>query len=385
MLQSIGGHARKFRACSGLRKYGHARWHRFYHYQQQQQNEKQQRNDYRVMQHFLLALPLAVSAVHLLTSYAENEFNNNSSSNSTSSAQRIYRKEEIAKHNSIDKRVWVTYKDGVYDITKFIPNHPGGREKILMAAGDSIEPYWNLYQQHYNSSLPMELLQSMRVGTLHPDDFKAVEESQLSEDDPYVHDPKLAPVMIYFGRKPINAEPPGFLLADAWITPSSLWFVRNHHPIPHLDASHYALDLETQTTKHSQNIGTMTLDDLKTRFTPRTIVATLQCGGNRRAEMSALSKTNGSSWSVSAISTAEWKGALLRDVLLASGITEELAESSGLSHVQFLSADGLEASIPIRKALSRHGDVLLAYEMNGEALPAKHGFPVRVRQVCDVS
>ena len=34
------------------------------------------------------------------------------------------------------------------------------------------------------------------------------------------------------------------------------------------------------------------------------------------------------------------------------------------------------ASIPIEKALSSTGDVILAYEMNGTELPESHGFPV---------
>lgn len=37
-----------------------------------------------------------------------------------------------------------------------------------------------------------------------------------------------------------------------------------------------------------------------------------------------------------------------------------------------------EASIPVEKALSPYGDVLLAYEMNGEPLNMEHGAPVRV-------
>lgn len=36
------------------------------------------------------------------------------------------------------------------------------------------------------------------------------------------------------------------------------------------------------------------------------------------------------------------------------------------------------ASIPIWKAVDRRGDVILAYEMNGEPLPRDHGFPLRV-------
>lgn len=35
-------------------------------------------------------------------------------------------------------------------------------------------------------------------------------------------------------------------------------------------------------------------------------------------------------------------------------------------------------SIPIEKALDPHGDVILAYEMNGEPIPRDHGYPVRV-------
>jgi sulfite oxidase len=38
----------------------------------------------------------------------------------------------------------------------------------------------------------------------------------------------------------------------------------------------------------------------------------------------------------------------------------------------------MQASIPIEKALSPFGDVLLAWEMNGEPLPAEHGAPVRL-------
>jgi hypothetical protein len=35
----------------------------------------------------------------------------------------------------------VIYKHGVYDITQFVESHPGGN-KILLAAGSTIEPFW---------------------------------------------------------------------------------------------------------------------------------------------------------------------------------------------------------------------------------------------------
>jgi hypothetical protein len=55
-------------------------------------------------------------------------------------------------------------------------------------------------------------------------------------------------------------------------------------------------------------------------------------------------------------------------------VTEDSAEQLGIRHVHFIGADDMQASIPVRKALSRDGDVLLAYEMNGADIPSQHGY-----------
>ena len=47
-----------------------------------------------------------------------------------------YSTEEVGAHDSKEKRIWVIFKSGVYDITDFVPMHPGA-EKLLMAAGQS--------------------------------------------------------------------------------------------------------------------------------------------------------------------------------------------------------------------------------------------------------
>jgi cytochrome b involved in lipid metabolism len=44
-----------------------------------------------------------------------------------------YTADEVAKHRTLAERVWVTYKDGVYDVTDFIAQHPGGAGKIMLA------------------------------------------------------------------------------------------------------------------------------------------------------------------------------------------------------------------------------------------------------------
>lgn len=312
----------------------------------------------------------------------------------------IFRLEEISHHKTKETGIWVVYEGYVYDISRFVANHPGGREKIMMAAGGDIAPFWNLYRQHKNSVLATEMLHKMKIGRLHEED--AVKLKQQAEDaskgstdeaDPFSKDPTLSPIMKFYQRQPINAEPPGFVLTDSWITPADMWFVRNHHPVvntPIDDVDHkhevdicFARDLVDEAGQE-KSIKSFTLADLKTKFPRHSVVSTVQCGGNRRAEMTSLERTNGSNWEISAISNAKWTGVRLRDVLAFMGITEESLfgeegddRKAPIKHVHFVSNDGMEASIPIKKALSRFGDVLLAYEMNDEPLPPKHGFPLR--------
>ena len=41
---------------------------------------------------------------------------------------------ELAKHDN-DQDCWVVYKGSVYDVTKFLPIHPGGSERIAQFCG----------------------------------------------------------------------------------------------------------------------------------------------------------------------------------------------------------------------------------------------------------
>uniref|UniRef100_A0A915MIX5 Cytochrome b5 heme-binding domain-containing protein n=1 Tax=Meloidogyne javanica TaxID=6303 RepID=A0A915MIX5_MELJA len=82
----------------------------------------------------------------------------------------IFTFEEVKQHGKDANRIWVTYKQGVYDITDFIQSHPGG-DKILLAAGNSIEPYWLIYAQHKTDEV-LELLEELRIGSLSKDELK---------------------------------------------------------------------------------------------------------------------------------------------------------------------------------------------------------------------
>ena len=63
----------------------------------------------------------------------------------------------------------MTYKGNVYDITDFVANHPGGSEKIILAAGGALEPFWALYAVHNNEHV-LELLAEYRIGSLSKDE-----------------------------------------------------------------------------------------------------------------------------------------------------------------------------------------------------------------------
>ena len=94
------------------------------------------------------------------------------------------------------------------------------------------------------------------------------------------------------------------------------------------------------------------------------IITTIQCGGNRRGE---FDKTSGTQWDIGAISTAEWEGVPLFNLL-----------NHKAKHIHLVGYDGVKVSIPYKKGANCFGDVILAYKMNGEDIPRDHGYPVRI-------
>ncbi|XP_074989655.1 sulfite oxidase, mitochondrial [Calonectris borealis] len=285
----------------------------------------------------------------------------------------LYTREEVGRHRSPRDRVWVTHGTEVFDVTDFVELHPGGADKVLLAAGGALEPFWALYAVH-NQPHVLELLREYKVGELGPEEAPPAPDAT---QDPFAGDPPRHPGLRVNSQKPFNAEPPAELLAERFLTPNELFFTRNHLPVPAVDPGSYRLRVEGPGGRSLS----LSLAELRSRFPKHEVTATLQCAGNRRAEMSRVRPVKGLEWDIGAISTARWGGARLRDVLLHAGFAEE---REGEWHVCF---EGLDtdaggapygASIPYGRAVSPAADVLLAYEMNGEELPRDHGFPLRV-------
>jgi sulfite oxidase len=124
----------------------------------------------------------------------------------------------------------------------------------------------------------------------------------------------------------------------------------------------------------------LSLETLREAFRERTVTATLQCAGNRRAGLVAIRDIPGEApWGPGATGTATWTGVALADVL---ALAAPLHESSDVgfegadvsSEVEPVQRFG--GSIPLDKAA--RSEVLLAWAMNGEPLAPVHGAPVRV-------
>ena len=234
-----------------------------------------------------------------------------------------YRKSEVSEHDNEEKRIWVTFNHGVYDITDFVPKHPGAKN-ILMAAGGSLEPFWGLYAVHQKNAEVYSLLEEYRIGNLHPEDVKA-NEGLADVHDPYILEPKRNPGLLVRTKKPFNAETPLQILATNFYTPNEWFYVRNHLPTPDLSAEEYELDIASDLQKLE---NTFTLADLKSKFPKVEITSSIQCGGNRRAEMNQIKPIKGLTWEGGAIGNAKWGGLRLNDLLKNYDLTN-------VSHVQF--------------------------------------------------
>jgi DMSO/TMAO reductase YedYZ molybdopterin-dependent catalytic subunit len=171
----------------------------------------------------------------------------------------------------------------------------------------------------------------------------------------------------------LNCETPPADLGGE-MTPTARFYRRSHFPIPVLDPAAWRL-----------NVGGMvhwplslSLDEL-TRLPAETMTVTLECAGNGRTWFRP--PTAGVPWGLGAVGTAAWTGPRLADVLARAGIRP------GAREVVFSGADrGLvggsaspirfERSLPVHDALE--SDALLAYAMNGQPLPVRHGYPLRL-------
>ena len=171
-------------------------------------------------------------------------------------------------------------------------------------------------------------------------------------------------------ERPLNAETPIHNLRS-WITSNAVFFDRNQGEIPQEPVSPdgWRLLVEGLVGEPIQ----LSYDQI-TRM-PKAIVSnTLECSGNGRSLL--VQKASGNPWTIGGVGNAVWGGVWLRDILAMARpkIEAKHVAFQGMDKPMGSSGVPFIRSIPLEKAIS---STILAYEMNGESLPLKHGYPLR--------
>ncbi|KAF8986132.1 hypothetical protein BGZ46_009243 [Entomortierella lignicola] len=229
--------------------------------------------------------------------------------------------------------------------------------------------------------------QSGLDSAVHPPAQHRVDEKNLD----YTHEPDwVQSNLLVHCAEPFNAEPPLPALVNAGqLTPIDLFFKRNHGPIPNINPEDHKIYIGMkQGTQNETSINwkAISMNDIQNRWPKVTVSATLQCAGNRRDGLAAVKEVKGVIWKSGAVSTATWSGPRLCDIIkdIADIPESELSRMLRDFHVSFEANDHVHedtcygSSIPLRKAMDPFGDVILAYEMNGQPLTREHGSPIRV-------
>lgn len=104
----------------------------------------------------LIAVALLVGGIFLFSSGNNvqkeySEFNSINDSDSIISESAKYTLSEIAEHNS-ESSCWLLIDNKVYDVTDFIPSHPGGNA-ILEGCGTDASKLYNSRQREDGTSV----------------------------------------------------------------------------------------------------------------------------------------------------------------------------------------------------------------------------------------
>jgi DMSO/TMAO reductase YedYZ molybdopterin-dependent catalytic subunit len=178
--------------------------------------------------------------------------------------------------------------------------------------------------------------------------------------------------MQWHSERPLTGSVPAHE-HDFDVTPTDRMFVRNNLLTPVIDPKLHRLSVKGLVEKEL-SFG---LEEFKETFAPLTTQGMLECAGSGRSAFQP--RPSGTPWSATGgMGCPTWTGARLRDVLNAAGV-----RAGGL-HVAghggdpgaIATAAPVIRSIPLTKAMEAR--TLVAWEMNGQPLPAVHGFPLRL-------
>ena len=162
------------------------------------------------------------------------------------------------------------------------------------------------------------------------------------------------------------------------LIPNERFFVRNHTRTPVIDPHTWRLRVHGSGVRRPLSLSYRDLE----RLPSRDVIAAVECAGNGRSFFGTQQGTpaSGTQWKLGAIGVARWRGVPLGELLDRAGLrraaVDVLAEGLDDPYVTGgVDYGRIRRPIPVGKALD---DALIAVEMNGESLPADHGFPARL-------
>src|ERR1700737_960763 len=176
-------------------------------------------------------------------------------------------------------------------------------------------------------------------------------------------------------KEPKNVEAP-FDRSHSYLTPTELFYIRSHFPIPALDGASHQLRIDGAVRRPF----TLSYEELRS-MPSETRVATLECAGNSRVFL--VPQVQGAQWELGAVSNAEWTGVPLRVLLERAGLAEDACEivlegaDRGTPKEEPVPPGPISYARSLPRAKAICPDVLIAHQMNGRDLPRDHGFPAR--------
>jgi DMSO/TMAO reductase YedYZ molybdopterin-dependent catalytic subunit len=171
--------------------------------------------------------------------------------------------------------------------------------------------------------------------------------------------------------RPPNYETPREIFREAY-TPNDAFYVRWHSAVPEVSLADWRLRISGPAVQKPREYSH---EEIVRRFKRHEVVAVNQCSGNRRGLFAP--HVPGVQWGYGAMGNAVWGGVRLKDLLDDAGLAPGALEVVGNgADAAMLTGPDFVKSLPMWKALD--ADTLLAFEMNGEPLPAANGFPARL-------
>jgi sulfane dehydrogenase subunit SoxC len=166
-----------------------------------------------------------------------------------------------------------------------------------------------------------------------------------------------------------------------YVVPNDLFFVRQSSETPRISPEEWKLTVSGPGVTRPLEL---TYDQLLALPAVKSVMCCVECAGNGRtfykeifgqdtyAQDEEGAKIDLPQWRLGAVGVAEWTGVQLGEVLERAGLKPSARD---------IVPEGLDQSRlrrPMSRAKALEDDTLLVFGMNGEPLPADHGFPVRV-------